>query len=159
MSLWKTFRSHHLISGDVVDLKLETHHIRTRYHPYDAYDFGIYLHHGGVRVGYCDLRVGMNEELYYAGNVGYRIDVDYRGHGYAAEACRLLFPIAHERYGMDELIITCSPENRASDATLRKVGCTFVECVDVPEWHWLYRRGERRKNIYRFTFAVKDEGK
>jgi RimJ/RimL family protein N-acetyltransferase len=157
MTLWHTFRDKHRISGSIVDLKLESHHMKTEYHPYDSYDFGIYIHGTRTRVGYCDLRIGMSEELYYAGNVGYRINEAYRGHGYAAEACLLLFPLAHERYGMKELIITCSPENAPSNATLRRLGCQYVTTVPVPAWHWLYQRGETCKNIYRYSFDVKDD--
>lgn len=157
MSLWSALRSRNVISGTVVDIKLESHHARTIGHPYDSYDFGIYEHNTSVRTGYCDLRIGMNEELYYAGNVGYRINPPYRGHGYAYEACRLLFPLAHERYGMDQLIITYSPDNIPSNRTVQKLGCQYMKTEDVPAWHWLYMRGEKAKNIYRYDFGVKDE--
>lgn len=157
MGLWKSLHRHNVISGSTVDIRLEAHHAKTPGHPYDSYDFGIYEHDMDTRVGYCDVRIGMNEELYYAGNIGYRINPPYRGHGYAYEACRLLFPLAHEKYGMDELLITCSPDNIPSNKTIQKLGCRYLTCVDVPEWHWLYQRGEKRKNIYRYTFGVKDE--
>jgi RimJ/RimL family protein N-acetyltransferase len=82
--------------------------------------YGIELH--GQRIGDCDLRLGMNEELYYAGNIGYNIQKEYRGHGYAYEACRILFRLARTKYHMEELIITCSPDNLASKKTLREAG-------------------------------------
>lgn len=110
--------------------------------------YSIELH--GQRIGDCDLRLGMNEELYYAGNIGYNIQKEYRGHGYAYEACRILFRLARTKYHMEELIITCSPDNIASKKTLQKLGGQLLETVEVPAGHWLYRRGETVKNIYRF---------
>lgn len=102
------------------------------------------------KIGECDLRLGMNEEIYYAGQVGYRIYLPYRGHGYAYEACRLLFSVAKNNYEMKELLITCSPENVASCKTLERLNGKYIEKVDVPENHWLYARGETIKLIYRF---------
>ena len=110
--------------------------------------YSIELH--GQRIGDCDLRLGMNEELYYAGNIGYNIQKEYRGHGYAYEACRILFRLARTKYHMEELIITCSPDNIASKKTLQKLGGQLLETVEVPADHWLYQRGETVKDIYRF---------
>lgn len=136
--------------GPVVDLKEEKHTPVSPWHPYDGYDFGIYLHHTHKRIGYVDLRIGMNEELYYAGNVGYRINEPWRGHSYAYEACKILFRLAKNRFHMTELIITCSPENLPSRTTLERLGGTLKETADVPSWHWLYERGETVKNIYTY---------
>lgn len=103
------------------------------------------------KVGECDLRLGMNDEIYYAGQVGYRVYLPFRGHGYAYDACKLLFEIAKNEYHMNDLIITCSPENIASHKTLEKLKGTLIEKIDVPESHWLYLRGETVKCIYRFV--------
>lgn len=80
-----------------------------------AYYFEICLL-DGQRVGYCDLRIGHNDKTYIVGNIGYGIDEAYRGHHYAAKACRLLLKQA-KKHGMDYLIITCAPENAASART------------------------------------------
>lgn len=114
-----------------------------------CYYYGIYVHDTDRRVGYCDLRVGQNEELYYAGNIGYHINRPYRGKHYAYEACRVLFDLAKEK-GMEEVIITCSPDNTASRKTLEKLEGTYLETTDVPSDHWLYLRGETVKRIYRY---------
>ncbi len=112
--------------------------------------YEIVLHRQRMKIGECDLRFGMNDELYYAGNIGYRIFDGWRGHHYAYEACKILFRLAKQEYHMYRLIVTCSPENTASKKTLEKLGGVLVETVDVPEWHWLYKRGEKKKEIYRF---------
>ena len=106
--------------------------------------YSIYRHGDGE----CDLRLGMDEELYYAGNIGYRIYDGFRGHHYAYHACKLLLQIAKEEYHFRKVIITCSPENIASDKTIQSLHAELLQTVRVPKYHWLYRRGEKVKNIY-----------
>ena len=98
-------------------------------------------------VGRCDLRIGMNDYMYYMGNIGYVVYPPYRGHRYAAMAVELMLEFA--KGYMDEIIITCNPENIASNRTCEIAGCTLVETVDVPADHELVRQGDLRKNIYR----------
>lgn len=98
-------------------------------------------------VGRCDLRIGMNDYMYYMGNIGYVIYLPYRGHHFAAMATLLLFDIA--KLFMEECIITCNPDNVASLRTCELSGCEFVEEVMVPEDHELIKQGEYTKRIYR----------
>lgn len=112
--------------------------------------FHIVLHDTLTRVGYCDLRLQKDEEMYYAGNIGYRIFTPYRGNGYAYDATKILLKIGFDIYEMDEIIITCSPDNQASMKTIEKLGGKLIETANVPETHWLYQRGELVKNIYLF---------
>ncbi|MBR2825374.1 MAG: GNAT family N-acetyltransferase [Solobacterium sp.] len=113
--------------------------------------YGVYLTDTNTKVGRCDLRIGMNDELYYAGNIGYRIEEMYRGNHYAYYTCLLLFEIAKKEYDMDELIITCSPDNIPSKKTLEKLKGVYIETIDVPHSHWLYRQGEPIKDIYHYV--------
>ena len=55
----------------------------------DGYTFDIFLRKPRRRIGYVSLRMGESPALYYLGHIGYRIDAPYRGHGYAARACRI----------------------------------------------------------------------
>ena len=52
--------------------------------------YHIVLHDTDEVIGNCDLRIGMDEELYYAGNIGYRINTPWRGHSYAYDASLLM---------------------------------------------------------------------
>ena len=104
----------------------------------------------GTKIGYCDLRIGHNEKTYIGGNIGYGIDAPYRGHRYAAKACRLLFMQA-KKHGMDHLFITCMPDNIASSRTCQIAGGTYIETADIPEDNEMYAEGKRRVMIYRFA--------
>lgn len=103
----------------------------------------------GQQMGDCDLRVGHNLNVYYGGNIGYRIYEEFRGHHYAGKACLLLFELA-KKHNMDYLIITCNPDNYASRKTCEYAGCHLVEIVELPEDNDMrIESGETEKCIYR----------
>ena len=103
------------------------------------------------RIGYIDLRVGETHRLrMYGGHLAYGIEPAYRGHRYAARACRLLFPLAR-RHGMSELWVTCNPDNAASRRTCELAGAVLVEIVDLPEDIDMYQDGDRQKCRYRVS--------
>ncbi len=151
---WLSFlfrRKDPALTGNVIDLVEERKERPADYNQYVlTFYYGIYLHNRSVRIGNCDLRIGHNVELYYAGNIGYHIDPAYRGHHYAYEACRLMLEEA-EKNQMDYILITCSPGNVASRKTIEKLGATYLETADVPCDHWLYQRGETVKRIYQYS--------
>ncbi len=100
-------------------------------------------------VGGIGLRLGSTPsiELYY-GHFGYHVYPPARGRGYAARACRLLFPLARH-HGFKTLWVTCNPENIASRVTCERIGGELVEVVPIPEDDPLYARGETHKCRYR----------
>ncbi|MBR2067599.1 MAG: GNAT family N-acetyltransferase [Solobacterium sp.] len=151
---WHISKEEYQSSKAYLDVKLVLRSI-TKESPFSSIheqvDFNIVLINTNEIVGKCDLRLGMNEELYYAGNIGYRIYEKYRGHRYAYQACLILFEIAKEKYGMKRLLITCSPDNYASKKTCEYLGGILLKVCDVPYDHWLYRRGETKKCIYEYN--------
>ena len=116
-----------------------------------AYYFSVCLP-DGTRIGQCDLRIGHNDRLYIGGNIGYGIDEAYRGNHYAAKACELLFRQAR-KHGLEYVIITCDPSNKASSRTCELAGGRYMETAPVPEWHNMYGEGKREVMVYRFDLA------
>ena len=155
MNLFGLFRKKKIYRGTVVDLKE-----RYRLSEETAYDgvpvvyYDILRHEDQEKVGTIDLRLTVEGDMYYYGNIGYNISRIYRGHSYAYEACLVLFEIAREEFGMKELIITCSPENIASYKTLKKLGGELLELVEVPRDHMLYSIGEKTKYIFRYRIGL-----
>lgn len=98
-------------------------------------------------LGRCDLRIGHNENIYYAGNIGYFVHEAHRGNHYALKASRLLLPLA-KKHGLEKIIITCNPENLPSRRTCELLGAKYVETVRLPSHNELYQLGERKKCIY-----------
>ena len=113
-----------------------------------AYYFDICLLNG-TPIGKCDLRIGHNEKTYTGGHIGYGIDEPYRGHHFAAKACRLLFHQA-KKHGLDYLIITCDPKNTASSRTCEIAGGKFIKIEAIPQDNELYAEGKREVKIFRF---------
>ena len=104
----------------------------------------------GNNIGYCDLRIGYVDSLYYSGHIGYGIYEPYRGHHYAAKACRLLFELAR-KHGMEYLYITCNPTNLASRKTCEYLGGELLEIAELPEDHDLRsEEGHTHECIFRF---------
>jgi len=110
-----------------------------------AYEFEI--RRCGSRVGGINLRIGYTDGLYYSGQIGYSVDEQHRGHGYAEKACRLLVPVIRA-HGMKKVLITNSHTNIASKRTCEKLGAKLIRIARLPEWHDLYKEGERFVNIF-----------
>lgn len=155
MALLDIFKGKKIYPGDVVDLKE-----RYRVSKHTAYDgvptvyYDILRHEDQEKVGTIDLRLTVEGDMYYYGHIGYNIMRSYRGHNYAYHACEVLFKIAKEEFGMDELILTCSPDNIASYKTLKKLNGELIELVKVPMNHPLYLAGETSKYIFRYRINL-----
>lgn len=118
-----------------------------------SYFFLIHRGKGGPVVGQCDLRIGDNDAIPYAGHIGYRIYQPYRGHGYAQKASRILLNAAYN-LGIEEITITCDPDNIASRKTLEYLGGDYIGCFKIPEDHVCYKAGDREK--CRFIYLTAD---
>jgi predicted acetyltransferase len=136
------------------DLRLELARFATHaIHGVPAYHFRMVHGEGGAEMGNINLRLGWDDNLVlYAGHVGYGVNQDYRGHGYAARAVRLLAPLA-QRHGFPELWITCDPGNTASRRTCERAGARLVEIIEVPAASEMYRLGITHKCRYRLGFS------
>ncbi|MDP6635787.1 MAG: GNAT family N-acetyltransferase [Phycisphaerae bacterium] len=102
------------------------------------------------RMGRISFRVGSARKLRYPGHIGYGVLKRYRGHRYAARACKLLFDLAAD-HGLKALWITCKPDNKASRRTLEVIGGRYVETVRIPKPHEMYRRDYRYVRRYRIA--------
>ena len=148
-------RKKHLYKGEIVDL-VERARVseKTSFDGVPTVFYDIYVsgsnQGSNLKVGKCDLRLKNDGFMYYYGNVGYNIKESYRGHHYAYYACKILFKIAKEEFGLNELIITCNPDNEASYKTLKKLKGDLVDIAQIPYDHELYEKGDRFKCIFRF---------
>ena len=90
----------------------------------------------GVKVGEIGLRIG--EPPPHLGHIWYRVFPKHRGQHLAAQACRMLIPVAR-RHKLDVLRITCREENLASRRTAELAGAEFVGMVETPPGYedWL----------------------
>ncbi len=113
-----------------------------------AYQFAVCR--GGEKIGEINLRIGYTDSLYYGGQIGYNIDEKYRGNGYAVTACRLVQPVA-KAHGMKKLLITNIQTNTASRRVCEKLGARHVRLIRIPQWHDMYKEGNRFVNIFEWA--------
>ena len=119
-----------------------------------AYVFAVCL--GSEQIGEINLRIGYagfgpdESSLYYDGQIGYGIREAYRGNGYAGCACRLLAPVV-KAHGMTKLLITNYEYNTPSRRVCEKLGARFLRLARLPEWHDLYKDGQRFLNIFEWS--------
>lgn len=113
----------------------------------DGYLFYLYRHRTRKYVGYVSLRLGESPSLYYLGHIGYRIEQEYRGHGYAGRACRLMLPLMRQ-HGLRSVVITTDVDNLPSRKTCEALGCTLERIAPVPTEYRALCSGSRQKCRY-----------
>ena len=155
-SIFDIFKDNSKITkGDVVDLKF-LHEVDED----SAYDgiptiyYAILLHGTNKRIGSIDLRLKMNDYMYYYGHIGYEIYPRNRGHNYSYYACLVLFKIAKYKYGLSELYLTCNPDNAPSYKVLKKLKGELIEVTEVPKNHELYGKGDKYKCVFRYKIKI-----
>jgi predicted acetyltransferase len=80
-----------------------------------------------IFIGSVSFRHELSEVLeHYGGHVGYGIRPSFQGKGYASEALRLTRKRALNM-GLERLLITCSPENLASEKVILKNNGQFID--------------------------------
>ena len=110
------------------------------------------LHNTNEVVGFCDARIGYNENIYYGGHIGYSVREEYRGNGYAVEAVELLKKV-FKANDMRWIYITNNPDNHPSIRVCEKAGARFVKLVELPEYNeQRVEMGELFKNIWELKF-------
>lgn len=119
-----------------------------------AYYFRICDLYGNI-IGACDLRIGYTDGLYYGGHIGYAVKEEYRGHHYAAKACKLLFALT-QRHEMTYLYITCNPDNLASRKTCERLEGEFLGVMELPEGNDMrINDGDTHKCIFKFNLVIR----
>ena len=110
------------------------------------------IFHNENPVGKISLRVGSNYHSYYNGNIGFEIDAAFRGHGYAAKACRMILDAA-KYHGMDHLILTCKEHNIASAKTIEALGAQLLEIAEIPPDYFAWYKNIPRYRIYTLSLS------
>ncbi len=114
----------------------------------DCVGYDIVLHSTKDKIGHCSAKLGFNDVIFYIGNIGYNINEDYRGNGYAGEAVALLLEV-FKKNEFKKVYITNVPENNASRRVCEKLGAKFLGTFEIPKDN--IRReefGEKFMNIF-----------
>jgi RimJ/RimL family protein N-acetyltransferase len=91
-----------------------------REEPRRKFQLALVLREGGRLIGNCGIRVNA-PELREA-NIGYEVDPEHWGHGYATEAAREILRFGFQDLAMHRIWSWCVADNRASARVLEKLG-------------------------------------
>lgn len=86
--------------------------------------FWLYLHDTPIGVGKIRKKI-TDASREKGGNIGYAIDTDYRGKGYATVLLQLLIDKAREM-AIDEILLTVEKKNPASKRVIEKTGGLMI---------------------------------
>jgi predicted acetyltransferase len=101
---------------------------------------------GEAVVGHIDLRHGLNADLAeFGGHIGYSVRPSQRGRGLAKEMLRQVLRTPKSRE-IGRLLLTCAPDNAASNRTIRANGGVLERTIFV-------ERIGRETNLYWITLA------
>ena len=86
----------------------------------------------GRVVGIIDLRHHINHPILstWGGHIGYIVRPSERGKGCAPKMLRLCLDKARQR-GIEKVLVTCHPENTASERTILRCGGVYENTVDM----------------------------
>jgi len=107
----------------------DTHHFVQRAIAYQRerprrhYELALVLREEDLLIGGCGIRVS-NPDL-DEGNMGYCVNKDFWGRGYATEAAKALLRFGFETLNLHRIYAMCDPENRASARVLEKIGMSL----------------------------------
>ena len=120
-----------LVDGDLELVLVSAKPCDTRHGVVPQYNFEMRLTGMATKIGLIKFRPHLTDKLkQYGGNLSYDVDEGYRGHRYAARGCRLLLPLAG-RHGLKSLLITCGPDNTASQRTCELIGASYVDTIEA----------------------------
>lgn len=151
MTATDLFASSPLVDDELTLLLSDTHAAGPREKDALTYRFAMQHSENGDRIGNLSVRIADSEYIVqYFGHIGYGVHPLFRGHRYAARACRLVLPVlAH--HDIDPIWITCNPDNIPSRRTCELIGAELINIVDLPKDIDLYLVGDRQKCRYRLS--------
>ena len=131
------------------DIKLQEVFLPEHFFDVPTLLFDVYVKSLDRVVGRVEYRFESDYEVKFYGNVGYVIYPPYRGNNYAYLGTTLMLDIIAKRHPeINQVIITCNPDNIASKKTIKKMNATYLGRIQVDRHHELYRLGDTEKEIY-----------
>lgn len=110
-------------SKDLIEFKGRLERQRTNGKDGDHFIFGVFDKKAGTYLGQIDIFT-INRQLQW-GNLGYHIQNQYFGKGYATEANKLALKVAFKQLGYHRIEAAMELDNKASQKVARRAGLVF----------------------------------
>lgn len=111
------------MESDPEKFKARLKHQRSNAKDRKLYIFGLFDKKSQIYIGQIDLFV-INEQLRWA-NIGYHIQNQYFGHGYASEASNLALKAAFKHLNFHRIEAAMELDNKSSQRVAGKIGLRF----------------------------------
>jgi predicted acetyltransferase len=83
----------------------------------------LFAFNGRRIVGRASIRHTLNDVLLrIGGHIGYVVVPEFRRQGHATAILRLALQLAHDRLGLDQVLVTCDDDNIGSIKTIERNG-------------------------------------
>ena len=93
----------------------------------------LFAFNGGRIVGRLAIRHMLNDVLQrVGGHIGYVVVPEFRRQGYATAILRLALQFAHDRLGLDHVLVTCDDDNIGSIKTIESNGGVLEDTISGP---------------------------
>ena len=99
---------------------------------YQKYGFGLFLTRlraAGTPMGICGL---LKRDFLTDVDIGFAFLPEFRGQGYAKEACRAVIDAGRKHFGFKRIVAIVKPDNQKSIALLKKIGLLFENTISPP---------------------------
>jgi predicted acetyltransferase len=102
--------------------------------PNDVPSTFLFAFSGPRIVGRVSVRHSLNSFLErVGGHIGYVVVPEFRRRGYATEMLRRSVQIAHERFGLERVLVTCDDDNVGSIRVIENNGGVLENVVAAPD--------------------------
>lgn len=120
-------------------VNLPSHHVPSTF---------LFAFNGDRIVGRVAIRHRLNDFLQrVGGHIGYVVVPEFRRQGYATAILRLALHFAHDRLGLDHVLVTCDDDNIGSIKTIENNGGVLETVISGPDLgkpkrrYWIDARG------------------
>jgi predicted acetyltransferase len=94
----------------------------------------LFAFNGERIVGRVAIRHRLNDFLQrVGGHIGYVVVPEFRRQGYATAILRLALQFAHDRLGLDHVLVTCDDDNIGSSKTIENNGGVLETVISGPD--------------------------
>lgn len=101
-------------------------------HEGDVLRLAVVLPESSALIG--ELTLVWSSQEHRQGELGYIVNPEFQGHGYATEATRELFPLGFDRLGLHRIVGQCDGRNTASARVMERLGMRREAHLVQNEW-------------------------
>lgn len=129
---------------------------QSEFSPRFEFEYAVCLNDSGLLIGGCGIR--RETELSHVANLGWAINPEFQGKGYATEAARGLIQFGFKHLNLSVIYATCDTRNTPSIRVMEKLGMKRVGLVVGTKEVKGHIRNSYRYELLASSASVKGKG-